>query len=74
MDDIDMLCPHRSGGNSGSGGTEVQKRIVTCLLSLLDGVSPPGLSPSGLYVSQVLLIATSSKPQMIDSALRRPGM
>ena len=80
MDDIDLICPHRSG--TGSGSTEVQKRVVTCLLSLLDGISTSGSGSEGgsgsknegMGSHRLLLVAASSKPHMIDAALRRPGI
>lgn len=44
MDDVDLLCPHRthvgsSSMNSAHGSTEEQKRFVSCLLTLVDGVN-----------------------------------
>ena len=59
MDNIDLLCPTRN--NTAS---DLQKRVVSCLLPLLEGDQT---SP------RVVIIATSSRPNDIDPALRRPG-
>lgn len=66
MDDIDVVCPSRSGMNT----TDIQKRIVTSLLTLLDGVNQ---SNYGNGNTRVCLIATTNRPNVLDSALRRPG-
>lgn len=55
----DILCPKREG---------IQKhesRIVTQFLTLMDGVSSDK--------SKLVVIGTTSKPNSIDPALRRPG-
>jgi AAA family ATPase len=60
VDDIDLLFKNRNGPNV----SELDKRLVSCFLSLLDGVN----QTAGLFI-----IATSSNPNAIDPALRRPG-
>nr|XP_045607791.1 calmodulin-interacting protein 111-like isoform X2 [Procambarus clarkii] len=57
IDDLDVLCSSRDKG--GDTG------IVTALLHLMDGL---GASNDGIIV-----IATATKPQTLDAALRRPG-
>lgn len=64
-DDFDILCPSRSGAST----TEQQCRIVSSLLTLVDGVLVPGQTGQG----NVFLLATSSKPNLLDAAMRRPG-
>lgn len=59
IDDIDLLCPIRSSSTS-----DIQKRVVSCLLPLLEGER---------LSSGIVIVATSSKPNNIDPALRRPG-
>jgi AAA family ATPase len=68
IDDIEVLCPSRQA----SGASETQKRLVTCLLTLMDGVEPLH-SDVELSSSRVFVIAATSKPNSLDSALRRPG-
>ncbi|CAM9444442.1 unnamed protein product [Choristocarpus tenellus] len=59
FDEIDSLCPRRDQANS-----EGQRRIVSTLLALLDGVD---------IREQVVVIACTNRPQALDPALRRPG-
>jgi SpoVK/Ycf46/Vps4 family AAA+-type ATPase len=47
--------------------------VVTTLLTLLDGLHHPLLGTQGKEKRAVLVIATTSKPDAIDPALRRPG-
>ena len=60
IDDIDLLFKNRNGPNV----SELDKRLVSCFLSLLDGVN----EHKGVFI-----IATSSNTSAIDPALRRPG-
>jgi len=59
IDEIDSIAPKRE---KASG--EVEKRIVSQLLTLMDGLKPS---------SKVVVIAASNRPGVIESALRRPG-
>jgi SpoVK/Ycf46/Vps4 family AAA+-type ATPase len=59
LDEIDALCPSREETSS-----EMQKRIVASLLSLMDGCEP---------LNSVVVIAATNRPNAIDPALRRPG-
>jgi AAA family ATPase len=68
---VDALCPRR--GSDGSGGSEQDKRVVSTMLTLLDGLHHPLLSTEGKDKKAVLVIATTTKPDAIDPALRRPG-
>lgn len=68
---VDALCPKR--GSDGSGGSEQDKRVVSTVLTLLDGLHHPLPSSEGGDKKAVLVIATTSKPDAIDPALRRPG-
>ena len=59
IDEIDSIAPKR---DEVSG--EVEKRIVSQLLTLMDGIKGRG---------KVVVIAATNRPDSIDPALRRPG-
>jgi len=59
IDEIDSLAPKR-----GEVTGEVEKRIVSQLLTLMDGLDPRG---------DVVVIAATNRPEDVDEALRRPG-
>lgn len=59
IDEIDSIAPKR---DEVSG--EVEKRIVSQLLTLMDGIRSRG---------KVVVIAATNRPDSIDPALRRPG-
>jgi transitional endoplasmic reticulum ATPase len=59
FDEIDSVATQRS-----EDAHEASRRIVAQLLTLMDGFSPK---------ANVMVIATTNRPQDIDSALRRPG-
>src|SRR5215204_3061919 len=59
IDEIDSIAPKR---DEVSG--DVEKRIVSQLLTLMDGIKTRG---------KVVVIAATNRPNAIDPALRRPG-
>lgn len=59
IDEIDSIAPKR---DKTSG--EVEKRVVSQLLTLMDGIKGRG---------QVVVIAATNRPNSIDAALRRFG-
>jgi ribosome biogenesis ATPase len=59
FDELDALVPHRNSEQS-----EASARVVNTLLTELDGLS----TREGIY-----LIAATNRPDMIDSAMLRPG-
>lgn len=65
LEDMDLLCLSRSSSHI----SDVQKRIVACLLSLMDGVSSSSVSES----ARVFFIGTTSRVDDIDAAVRRFG-
>jgi AAA family ATPase len=71
IDEVDLLCANRTGGTTESGGgdAEVQKRVLSCLLTLLDGV----IEDETRNEAPIFLICTTSSPGDIDPAMRRPG-
>ena len=69
-----MLC-HPGKANSSQSNSKEQKQLVSCLLSLIDGVTGTDRDQRGDSGGGggVFIIATSSKPNNIDQAMRRPG-
>ncbi|MCO8245203.1 MULTISPECIES: CDC48 family AAA ATPase [unclassified Haladaptatus] len=63
FDEIDSIATER-GRDGGGGGTQVSERVVSQLLTELDGLEE---------LEDVVVIATSNRPDLIDSALLRPG-
>ncbi|MFH0927236.1 MAG: CDC48 family AAA ATPase, partial [Candidatus Micrarchaeota archaeon] len=59
MDEIDAIAPKREEVNG-----EVERRMVSQLLTLLDGMKARG---------KVIVIGATNRPNSIDQALRRPG-
>ncbi len=59
IDEIDSIAPKRDEITG-----EVEKRIVSQLLTLMDGMKTRG---------KVIVIAATNRPDSIDPALRRPG-
>src|SRR5690349_61608 len=59
VDEIDSIAPKRE---EVSG--EVERRVVSQLLSLMDGLEARG---------KVIVMAATNRPNAIDPALRRPG-
>jgi len=61
IDEIDSIAPKRE---EMGGEKQVERRVVAQLLSLMDGLESRG---------QVIVIAATNIPNVIDPALRRPG-
>jgi len=59
MDEIDAIAPKRD-----DVGGEVERRVVSQLLTLMDGLEARG---------DIIVIAATNRPNSIDPALRRPG-
>lgn len=59
IDEIDSIAPKREEVTG-----EVEKRIVSQLLTLMDGMKSRG---------KVVVIAATNRPDSLDPALRRPG-
>jgi transitional endoplasmic reticulum ATPase len=60
LDELDALAPRR--GASGDAGAS--ERVVNQLLTSLDGLE---------RLEQVVVLAATNRPDMVDSALLRPG-
>ena len=59
MDELDSIAPKRDQAQG-----ETEKRVVSQLLTLMDSLKPS---------SNVLVIGATNRPNVIESALRRPG-
>jgi transitional endoplasmic reticulum ATPase len=59
IDELDSIAPKRE-----KAGGEVEKRIVSQLLTLMDGLKPS---------SKVVVMAATNRPNTVEPALRRPG-
>lgn len=59
IDEIDAIAPKR-----GESSDQAEKRVVTQLLTLMDGLKGRG---------QVVVMAATNRPDDLDEALRRPG-
>jgi len=61
LDEIDSIAPARGGSTSDSHVTE---RVISQILTELDGLES---------LNSVMVIAATNRPDIIDSALLRPG-
>ncbi|MHA1557553.1 MAG: CDC48 family AAA ATPase [Candidatus Heimdallarchaeota archaeon] len=61
FDEIDSLAPKRGSGFGDSGTTE---RVISQLLTEIDGLE---------MMKQIVIIAATNRPDIVDSALLRPG-
>lgn len=59
IDEIDSIAPKRE-----DTGGEVERRVVSQLLTMMDGLQSRG---------KVIVIGATNRPNSIDQALRRPG-
>jgi transitional endoplasmic reticulum ATPase len=61
LDEMDSLTPRRGGGFSDSG---VSERVISQLLTEMDGL---------VTLEDIVVIAATNRPDMVDSAVLRPG-
>jgi transitional endoplasmic reticulum ATPase len=61
LDEVDSLVPRRGAGYENSGVTE---RVISQLLTEMDGL---------ITLQNVLVIAATNRPDILDPALIRPG-
>ncbi|XP_027428640.1 spermatogenesis-associated protein 5-like protein 1 isoform X2 [Zalophus californianus] len=59
LDEVDALCPRRGGPHRAA-----ESRAVAQVLTLLDGISGD---------REVVVVASTNRPDALDPALRRPG-
>ena len=63
LDEFESIAGMRSS-NSQSGGSDVANRVVNQLLASMDGVES---------LDEVIIVAATNRPEMIDPALLRSG-
>jgi transitional endoplasmic reticulum ATPase len=61
LDEMDSLTPRRGMGMSDSG---VSERVISQLLTEMDGITT---------LQDIVVIAATNRPDMVDSAVLRPG-
>jgi transitional endoplasmic reticulum ATPase len=61
FDEVDSLVPRRGLGDGDSGVTE---RVISQLLTEMDGIMP---------LENIIVIAATNRPDIVDSAVLRPG-
>ena len=65
FDELDSLAPYRDGRGDGGGAMD---RVVSMLLAELDDVMVGGNGKGNVFV-----IAATNRPDLLDTALLRPG-
>ncbi len=61
LDEMDSLTPRRGMGMSDSG---VSERVISQLLTEMDGI---------VTLQDIVVVAATNRPDMVDSAVLRPG-
>ena len=65
LDEIDGMVGSRGSGSGASDASDVGARILSVLLTEMDGLE--------LGAGSVLVVATTNRPAVLDAALMRPG-
>lgn len=85
FDELDSLAPARGGQSSGGGASGVLDRVVSQLLIELDDLgnmdgkdasgvkSDRNASIVGIPTEGVFVIGATNRPDLLDTALMRPG-
>ncbi|KAF9359746.1 spermatogenesis associated protein 5 [Mortierella sp. AD094] len=80
IDEIDALCPKRD-----EAASEMEKRVVATLLTLMDGVSEKKVPSTAKSITsdskitletstpRIVVMGATNRPNALDEALRRPG-
>ncbi|RLM73577.1 hypothetical protein C2845_PM15G16830 [Panicum miliaceum] len=65
FDEADAIAPKRTGpGGNSSGGVTVGERLLSTLLTEMDGLE---------LATGIIVLAATNRPNTIDAALMRPG-
>jgi SpoVK/Ycf46/Vps4 family AAA+-type ATPase len=68
FDEVDAIATKRGGGSSGGG-----ERLLSQLLTELDGIQSGGGGSGDQNKHRVMVICATNRPDLLDSALMRPG-
>src|SRR3712207_3769283 len=64
VDELDAIGRSRSGGSAGFGGNDEREQTLNQILTEMDGFESD---------SAVIVLAATNRPEILDSALLRPG-
>ena len=64
FDEVDSIAPIRGGGIEGLGGSTGAEKMISQLLTEMDGIQE---------IHDVVVLAATNRVDMIDTALLRPG-
>jgi transitional endoplasmic reticulum ATPase len=64
FDEVDSIAPIRGGGIEGLGGSTGSEKMISQLLTEMDGIQE---------IHDVVVLAATNRVDMIDTALLRPG-
>jgi SpoVK/Ycf46/Vps4 family AAA+-type ATPase len=65
LDEVDSVaCARREGAGAGGGGSGAEERLLSTLLTELDGILPS---------AGVMLLCATNRAEVLDPALLRPG-
>ncbi|XP_047064063.1 cell division control protein 48 homolog B-like [Lolium rigidum] len=64
FDEADAIAPKRTGPDGGSGNATVGERLLSTLLTEMDGLE---------LATGIIVLAATNRPKAIDAALLRPG-
>ena len=73
LDELDALGASRQGAGGEGGAGDVGERALSTLLNEMDGVGHQSYGSTAGGRGGVFLIGCSSRPEMVDAALLRPG-
>lgn len=68
FDEVDAIASKRGGGEGGAGG----ERLLSQLLTELDGIGNSTTLGTGKQ-ERVIVVGATNRPDLLDSALTRPG-
>jgi SpoVK/Ycf46/Vps4 family AAA+-type ATPase len=68
FDEVDAIATKRGGGEGCAGG----ERLLSQLLTELDGISNTG-GVGNTQQPRVIVVGATNRPDLLDSALTRPG-